>query len=213
MPVVRVLAISDTHNLHKQVKLAPADLFIFAGDLTVNGTKEETIDFIKWINGLDYKHKIMIAGNHETYLDGAGRSRIHRMLHSSVIYLENDAEEVLGLNVYGSPCVPRCGSPAFARERGNALRSVWRHIPDDTQLLVTHAPPFGILDKNIRDEECGCVDLRHRVNSLKHLHSHIFGHIHQSKGRQEVNGVNFYNVAYLKKDNKESTIFDLTLPP
>lgn len=210
MQALNILAVSDTHNRHANLPVVPnIDLFIHAGDISVDGTKEEILSFVKWINRLPYPNKVFIAGNHDVYLDGVGRQRIRRMLDKSVIYLEDEAEEILGLKVYGSPSVARNGSPAFARERGNALRSVWRHIPADTELLVTHMPAAGILDVNARNESCGCDHLLNKIMSLKNLKAHVAGHIHGGRGSTVINGVQFHNVAYLQKVTNELTVFQL----
>ena len=60
---IRVLCISDTH-CHKPSSLPPADLLIHSGDLTNRGDVKEIQEQIDWLKSLDYKYKIVIAGNH-----------------------------------------------------------------------------------------------------------------------------------------------------
>jgi len=65
------------------------------------------------------------------------------------------------------------------------LSPLWEQIPSDTDFLITHGPPKGILDlsfspdKNL--EYCGDQELMNRIMQLNIKH-HCFGHIHKSKG-------------------------------
>jgi len=79
-------------------------------------------------------------------------------------------------------------------------------IPEDTDILVTHGPPYEILDEvfavdgsSYRDHGMmpryvGCVDLAARIKEVK-PDLHIFGHIHSGHGQKHVNGVSHYNAS------------------
>lgn len=54
---------------------------------------------------------------------------------------------------------------------------LWKDIPKDIDVLVTHGPPYGILDFTIRKEYAGCKGLLKFVEIIK-PQAHIFGHIH-----------------------------------
>jgi Icc-related predicted phosphoesterase len=58
---------------------------------------------------------------------------------------------------------------------------LWSAIPEDTDVLVTHGPPFGILDQNYNKEHVGCESLTEHVLRIK-PQLHIFGHIHEDYG-------------------------------
>lgn len=60
-------------------------------------------------------------------------------------------------------------------------------IPEETDVLITHGPPFGILDRTISGLEVGCEDLLKTIKKLKPKF-HLFGHIHEAYG--EENGIN-----------------------
>lgn len=64
---LRLICMSDTHSLHEKFTsmLPKGDIFIHCGDFTINGGQEETLNFIEWIEKLDFRHKIVISGNHE----------------------------------------------------------------------------------------------------------------------------------------------------
>ena len=59
----------------------------------------------------------------------------------------------------------------------------WALIPDDTDLLVTHGPPQGVLDRTGDGRMVGCEELAARLPSLRRLQLHVFGHIHEAYGR------------------------------
>ena len=65
-------------------------------------------------------------------------------------------------------------------------------------MLITHGPPFGILDKqNILGEHMGCVQLTKAVLKIQ-PRLHVFGHIHGGRGREAgPNGTCFVNCAVL----------------
>ena len=64
--VIRIVLISDTHNLHRTLHMPEGDILVHAGDFTNNGTQKEIKDFDTWLAGLDYQHKILVPGNHDT---------------------------------------------------------------------------------------------------------------------------------------------------
>src|SRR5262249_42249694 len=124
--------------------------------------------------------------------------RAHLLIEESVI--------VNGVKIYGSPITPFFCNWAWNRARGNKraeqhvgygktkyanpIKPHWDKIPDDTQILITHGPPFDILDKTVyangdpRNEPLGCEDLTNRIKELKDLDLHFFGHIHHPGGTE-----------------------------
>ncbi|PGG95141.1 hypothetical protein AJ80_10016 [Polytolypa hystricis UAMH7299] len=72
---VRVVCISDTHTLTLD-DVADGDLLIHAGDMTNDGTLAEIQAQIDWIKTLPHAHKVVIAGNHDSWLDERIRPRI-----------------------------------------------------------------------------------------------------------------------------------------
>lgn len=66
---MKLLHISDTHNLHHQLDQLPqADIIVHSGDFCENGTEDEVLNFINWFIELPYKHKIFVTGNHDLCL-------------------------------------------------------------------------------------------------------------------------------------------------
>jgi Icc-related predicted phosphoesterase len=68
-------------------------------------------------------------------------------------------------------------------------------------ILVTHWPPYGILDKVFKRERGGSKGVLKFVKEIKPK-IHIFGHIHEGYGYTEIDGIKFYNVSYLDRQYK-----------
>lgn len=185
---MKIWHISDSHTLHNGlIVLEGIDMVIFSGDCSnpreVEQSRVEIIDFLNWFDLLPIKHKIFVAGNHDVAIE---RGRIlkeefhNRMIH----YLENDWVEVLGLKIWGSPVTPSFGVGWAWNKPRHKLYELWAHIPDDTDVIVTHGPPKGILDlsedrqRNL--EQCGCKALYERMLKIKPKLM-CFGHIHNYK--------------------------------
>jgi Icc-related predicted phosphoesterase len=73
-----------------------------------------------------------------------------------------------------------------------------RRLPIDLDVLVTHAPPKGVLDK-IPGQAVGSFALRSYVSrhdpSLPPLLAHLFGHIHEAQGVRTLGSTIFSNAS------------------
>ena len=161
-------------------------MLIHAGDISSMGYKHEIQQFCKWFNGLDnYSSSIFIAGNHDFGFEKEPEM-IKEILgtYKWINYLQDDYL-TLGTNldklikVYGSPWQPEFHNWAFNLPRnGKELEEKWNNIPDDVDILVTHGPAFGYLDKVIGQyENLGCELLAKRIKQIKPK-IHVCGHIH-----------------------------------
>lgn len=190
--------ISDTHNRHNDVILSKGEVLIHAGDYTGSGTKSESIDFLNWFSKQDFKHKILIAGNHDFFFENSSKEMIQEILPDNIHYLEDSSVSIDGINFYGSPITPFFNNWAFNRERGEKIKKYWDKIPKNTDVLITHGPPFGILDKTTRGENVGCEELLKSVNQIKPK-LHIFGHIHEDYGIITHEETTFINASLLNE--------------
>jgi Icc-related predicted phosphoesterase len=190
---MRIVCISDTHNLHNQLEVPDGDILIHAGDISAIGEREDIINFNLWLGQLPHKYKIVIAGNHDFYFENEPIEA--KELLSNAIYLNDSGVEIEGLKratfrIWGSPISPEFHDWAFNRKRGQEIRNHWEKIPENTDILITHCPPFGILDKTNDGKNEGCKDLLEIVSQIK-PRLHIFGHIHEAYG-QTKNGETFF---------------------
>ncbi|WP_166261902.1 metallophosphatase domain-containing protein [Marinobacter salicampi] len=192
---MRIVMISDTHSMHRQVKVPDGDLLIHAGDCLGVGTLEEVEDLNDWLGTLPHRHKVVIAGNHDWCFQTDPEAARQRL--TEAVYLEDSGTTIEGLKLWGSPWTPVFFDWAFNLERGDALAERWARIPDDTEVLITHGPPAGILDKvsnGSHDESVGCADLLAAVERVR-PRLHVFGHIHEGYGRHETEATAFINAS------------------
>ena len=166
------------------------DLLIHAGDATLRGTEAEIRAFDAWLASLPHPHKVVIAGNHDF---GFERHPHARSWITGATYLQDEGTTIGGLEIWGSPWQPWFHDWAFQRQRGPEMAEIWSRIPSSADVLVTHGPPHGILDRTVRDEPVGCEALRHEVLQRIQPRLHVFGHIHEAHGEVELNGTRFVN--------------------
>lgn len=180
--------IADIHGMHQEcflngikrpeLKLEGGYMLIVAGDLTGNNKPHNYETFNEWIGKQKYDHKIVIAGNHDGLLDRPWVDK--SILLSNCIYLCNSGLEIDGLRIWGSPYTPKFRDWFFGATQ-DTLRDMWAQIPPNTDILVTHGPPSGILSKNVVGECCGCPELLGRIKQIRPRY-HVYGHIHEGYG-------------------------------
>jgi Icc-related predicted phosphoesterase len=220
---------SDSHTKHDQVIVPPnIDILFHCGDWTFRGYKDEVESFAKWLEKQPAKHIVLTGGNHEVTfkrcLEGSETDpssktwitdhcpRAHILIHESL--------ELEGIKIFGSPW-----TPAFAQGWvWNAARTptdaahyfqplladLWNDIPTDTNVLITHGPPLGILDWALdystgRIENAGCRDLARKIETLKDIRIHAFGHLHYCGSKTlRFKKVQFINAAVVNDQYKIS---------
>jgi len=192
---LRLSIISDTHELHRGLTIPECDVLIHCGDATYGGELPVLEDLAIWMASTPSKHRIFVAGNHDFSLDPSSSKyniAAETFFHKEGIhYLFDSAITLDGVKFYGSPWVPSLPMWAFHRRSG---QDPWAKIPKSTQVLITHGPPHGILDRVPRSrghsgmgrdyENVGCERLRNRIDSkeLSKLRLHCFGHVHEDGG-------------------------------
>jgi Icc-related predicted phosphoesterase len=200
---MKIVCISDTHNKHEELDMSSlgddTDILIHAGDFTNFGKRYEIKKFVEWFEKQRARYRVLVAGNHELSLDDdyikahqpSALNLLKQQVQSlvkqneNIIYLENSGAEIDGLYVYGSPCSLK-GSTTWGfqvEEKDGSAEEIWASIPTDTDLLITHSPPLGILDE-YNNTLYGCPTLfKHVFNRIK-PRVHVFGHIHDQHGIQ-----------------------------
>lgn len=194
---MRIVLLSDTHDRVEGLHVPDGDLLVHTGDFTMRGREDEVRRFLDWFASWPHPHKVFIAGNHD-FLVERDPERFREMLPEGLVYLEDEAAEVAGLRVYGSPVTPWFHDWAFNVQRGPDIAAVWERIPEGTELLLTHGPPRGILDRTAYGEAVGCDDLAARVAAVR-PRWHVFGHIHESRGELVHEGVHYLNASVLDR--------------
>lgn len=186
---IRVVCLSDTHDqiVHN---VPDGDLLIHAGDLTNSGSADDIQKQVDWLASLPHRHKVVIAGNHDSWCDVTARlaqdkREAKRVDFRGLCYLQDgsvtlDFHNGRKLNVYGAADIPACGGSDFAFQYP-ADKSPWRgRIPIETDILVTHTPP-----RFHRDLGLGCSGLLEELWRVK-PRLHVFGHIHCGRGQESL---------------------------
>lgn len=194
---MRICIISDTHNKHKQLVLPDADMIVHCGDATSMGYEYEIKHFFKWYSKLSqYKYKIFVSGNHEKLFEDFP-SMAKDLVPDNVIYLEDSGIEIDGHYFYGSPVQKPFKNWAFNRPE-EKLAQHWEAIPDNTDVLITHGPPFGIMDWSNHSKSAeGSPSLLHEVQNRIKPKFHCFGHMHEYHGIEIINETTFINASVL----------------
>jgi predicted phosphohydrolase len=192
-----IVCISDTHELHRELDVPSGDILIHAGDYTMFSKSASAIlDFNEWLGELPHRERIIGAGNHEFFLE-ADPSR--RSLLSNATVLINESVEVEGLRIWVSPVTTLYGG-AFGLSSPADREWLYATIPADVDILVTHGPPYGILDRSPGStDHVGCPQLLEAVRRIKPK-LHIFGHVHGAHGTVSTPDTLFINAALLGPD-------------
>jgi Icc-related predicted phosphoesterase len=198
---------SDTHDTYQDISmLVPegTDIVFITGDVTYHGKPEELNRLkyqLKKILSNKAKHVVMTVGNHEKGCETNPQLWIDSMKEIGVKLLMHEAIEVEGYKIFGSPWTPWFGGWAYNYYRVAGYLK-WQDIPVDTEILLTHGPPYGILD-DVHGENVGCVNLFNKINSdLPNLRYHLFGHIHETHGEKEYRGITFINSSIMNGNYK-----------
>lgn len=187
---MRILHISDTHNMHYLLQNLPdADIIVHSGDVSFAGSESEVLDFVEWFEKLPYKYKIFIAGNHDDCLFGES---IDGLL-SNCFYLCNSEIVIDGIKFYG---IPLFMDDILSGECDTQIAK----IPTDTNVLITHQPPYSVLDFS-KNTHFGDTLLLQQILAIQPKY-HLFGHIHNAYGIEKIENTTFVNASLLD-DNYE----------
>lgn len=198
---MKFVSISDTHNQHRKLNFEDkiyndVDTIIHAGDFS-SGIKSFN-DFCLWFSELPFKNKILIAGNHDK-IPYEEEENAKQILHSlGIIYLQDSYIVIDGIKIYGTPWTPTFMSWYFMQDEWD-LSSYWDKIPEDTNILITHGPANEILDFLPQENKnVGSNTLRFKIEQLKELKYHVFGHIHESYGMKEMGNYAAINASTMR---------------
>jgi predicted phosphodiesterase len=201
----KITFISDTHTKHRMIKLKGGDILIHAGDISSMGYAHEVRDFCEWFNNqYQYDYKIFIAGNHDWgFQTKSIEFKDIVSEYKNIIYLQDNYIDIGDfpddqIRIYGSPWQPEFCNWAFNLPRNSQeLKDKWDNIPTDIDILITHGPAFGHLDRVIgMNDNLGCELLEKRIKLVK-PRIHVCGHIHSGRGYKFDGDTNYINASVL----------------
>jgi len=194
---MKIIAISDTHNLTPD--LPEGDILIHAGDATMSGTHEEIHAFTNWLKILkkQFKYILFTPGNHDYYFESWQKDSI--VMDGGFISVINDSIRIGGINFWLSPYSNIFGSWAFMKDE-NGLAKIWDEIPKNTDVVVTHGPPKGFLDKTIAYGNV-CAGSQTLLDKILEIRPKvcIFGHIHEGYGEIYNKNIHYINASIVNE--------------
>lgn len=220
--------------LPEPAEIAPADLLLIGGDVCPDfhrrsrarygegrepyaaGAKRGSYeqgnwldsDFRPWLEklrALGVEEIVGIAGNHDFVFEDKGL--VPDDLPWS--YLEDSGCVVGGVHIWGVPWVPNlfprwAFSPPPPFQGVDRLALAYDAVPDDTDLLLSHGPPYGYLDFVAPQFGSTHVGASQANDALIRVQPKVFicGHIHEQGHRSETHrrsGTILYNVAHVNE--------------
>lgn len=217
--MVKIVALSDTHgtNVRTKLEIPPCDIVIHAGDGTPRGAADTLAQLARQLRDTDARFVVYVPGNHDKLFYYNREEAMAIFRKEKIIVLIDEVVELMGLRIYGFPWLPnRSGTCSHAWETDDMVEKV-RDIPTFVDILVSHGPPYGILDKAIKDwirmgpgepkqplsyHNLGNTAMTNTL-TYGHLHPRYFicGHIHEARGITEFGGTTFVNAAICDEDN------------
>lgn len=208
---VRVVAMSDTHGFHRSLTVPYGDILVHCGDAESHTMQKydhmnarranahtarhphticESFEaFSAWFAHLPHREKVFVQGNHETI---SARFLLKQ-------YSLKGARTLCGLKAFGIPY-----------DKGG---TGYMKIPSGLDLLLSHEPPFQILDLATHGssgvQQIGSRTIKEGISRLARVSNadlqkenrtlpprvHVFGHVHEARGFQEKSGTTFINAA------------------
>src|SRR5262245_10841711 len=142
---MKIAALSDLHGFLPP-EMPECDLLLLGGDLTplTNHNPDyqaEWLDttFRYWLRQQPARRIIGIAGNHDFVFEQMPQL-VPRNLPWT--YLQDSGTHWEGWKIWGTPWQPWFFDWAFNGDE-YLLERKWSLVPDDTDILVVHGPPYG----------------------------------------------------------------------
>jgi Icc-related predicted phosphoesterase len=213
---MRIVCIADLQSQFNNIDLKTmpqGDILLVAGDLTSWGSDQELMRYDEWLALLPYPRVITIAGNHDLGLEGRDAPRT-RKVFTHTEYLQDSGVDIPNedwhtkrkdvIKIWGSP-VNLTNIPTVFKGFTSNTKTRLDKIPTDTDILITHGGPYGILDRLTSGQNIGDPDILVKVGQLKPK-LHLFGHIHEAYGWKKTKDTLFVNAAICNEYNEVANL-------
>ena len=201
---MKIVATSDIHG--QLPKISECDLYIIAGDVCPiicdqdlpRSTDWLRNKFMPYLRQVPAKDTVWIAGNHDFVLEHYPwiTNDLRRMGKGDgkAFYLQDEELWYSGVTIYGTPWTPHLPRWAFPAE-GEKAEEIYKGIPDDLDILISHGPPHGYSDRVSWAGHVGSDELL-AVCKEKKPKRVICGHIHEGFGTYPADWGTVYNVSH-----------------
>ena len=210
---MRVTAISDLHGNLPEIPEG-TDVLVIAGDIAPDFYCDPAMGqdpvfhvgrqltwiaqvFLPFLEEMRDRRIIVIgiAGNHDWWCQVKTAEGNRWADGLPWIYLEDEGIVLGGKKFYGTPWQPEFCDWAYNATE-DFMREKFSQIPADVDVLISHGPPNGILDR-VGRQNCGSVALNRAVQRVMPPLT-VFGHIHRP-GVEVVEGCVFANVTVVNE--------------
>jgi Icc-related predicted phosphoesterase len=206
-----IKATSDLHGYeptHEQI--GECDLLLVGGDIMPVWNHEPDFQLnwldTRWREWLRERHEngakkiVWIAGNHDFALQKDEGDKIARSMDTEdIMYLCDEGIVVNGIKIWGFPWTPNLPGWAFQYDSIDVDDHLEK-IPDDTDILLSHGPPYGAGDKPFMSySHVGSTELKDIIANKK-IPVVVCGHIHEGFGFYKVENSKVYVVSYLDRN-------------
>lgn len=190
---MKLTIISDTHGEHEKLGEMSGDVLIHCGDMfDIDSGNPDDIERIdEWFSRQQFDLILCVGGNHDSELEMRLQSTEKPFKHA--VCLQGTAYEHAGIKFFGAPWVPQLQGQAFYQNDAQ-LEERWFDIPWDTDVLITHTPPAGVLDVSSMGLKLGCSYLSDAIEIEPPI-LHCFGHVHASSGIHKGKSTTYVNAA------------------
>lgn len=187
---------SDSHGFHRQAIIPDCDILIHCGDFTTclrgQDPIRSLIDFNSWLGELHCSQIYVLPGNHDELVE---RDLNHaKSLLTNAIVLCDTEFEIADMRAYSTPWMKPFMNWAYMT-KDPIRKKQFDLIPSDTEILITHTPPFSVLDFGYGDPL-----LSKRIQRLHKLKYHFFGHVHSEYNTSVMNDIMFVNASLCDED-------------
>ena len=223
---MKLVIISDSHNLHNELNLPSGDVLIHCGDYSYSGQDNEVISFLTWMQEQTKKYRLVIGGhgNHELgpYEDREHFNELKTVFAPDVIWphMRVYTDPVSKFNFFFCPYVTAINGRWAFEASHSEYQEIVKRIPDNVDVLISHGPPYDILDSFVQHTldyinvgptekeptytaryfKVGSKALAERIKQIKPKLA-CFGHIHENGGQTiEIDGTIYVNAAILNED-------------
>lgn len=192
--VLRIVHMSDTHNrlvprvskkANSSIYYPRGDILIHSGNFSISGSSEDFALFNDWLEYIKdlYPYRVVVLGSKDVKQLGTQWEKAKSLLCNATHVLCHESAEILGIKMYGCPWhwgIKSNGTVRPGAPSSTSLRC--DEIPSNIDMLITHGPSFGLLDKvgGVR-EHWGSRELLEQIKKTEPK-VHLHGHIKESRG-------------------------------
>lgn len=214
--LMKIHCLSDLHGKYAGLPQIDCELLLISGDIlsTFFGRKRRDVEarvqadefnnlFSPWLGNQKFEKCVFIWGNHDFIGEKFDISNLN--IPNNVIHLQDSHVDIeinnKNVKIFGTPWTPWFYDWAFnapLEEVGNKdepfLNKKFSNCPDNVDIILSHGPPQGILDRTIDDLSVGSKALLSLVNRVKPK-LFVCGHIHEATGVFDLENTRIINAS------------------